>query len=551
MNGYDIVKQYDYDITDWFDGKYKDSRKIDDNHPGEYNFQITLQYLTLKNKLKTAIWQFCTCRELIKAATENINVEPKHILNNLRVIINSLSEQKKFVFGVLRATSLYTVDDEPLLKALNYNDKKIKERIQRLYVQLIPEFLDYAGLTPYVDLLKAEGKDFYIDTTNFFSNDRYEFEDQYDKSEYYRVNSLRYFDYIRDIMKKHGIKYKPNIEAITRYENMKNASIQKEKDQKKANKEWLRDQKYEEIESYVKDGFLKHVNTSVVNDTLFDKIVDFLYKQDETIFFVILATRCYTNTPMYCFVRDVFEGEVKYSTSLLHARIFTWKNLDKAREYVKRVQTENPEWKVGIVEAEIPDYRAIQQKNAQKYHLTYSQIPEDEWIKLINDRADYVKDFMEDTFKNYKEYTEYGNSSIKDPDGFVILKETSVRNIQTDFLYPTAKPYYIIGFFGDYNIPTVLDYEVCITSKQVISDARSKLIKMGFYMRTASASRKYSLLGGSHDQELYRVRTTESVKNMIHFETKGLAEFKAKELLARLDEDHRNNVTYRIIKVEA
>lgn len=233
-----ILGEKDRLIWRYANGKLRESRK---GVYTKYNEAIEENLHRLTHKYKTAIWVWSTIRRILEITQEEYDVDTHALIRTCWALISSLSSQRKKFISLIYSVQEYSIETKELVDAFRSDIKKSDNRIARLYETLIPEYLGYCGLMPYVNFLTLQGLSFQSETKRFFDTQlTFEKGDFENAADYYSLATEQYYNYIRDLFKKNGQEIKPNIKLIEEYNNFHKAKLDKihreEKEHKQADK---------------------------------------------------------------------------------------------------------------------------------------------------------------------------------------------------------------------------------------------------------------------------------------------------------------------------
>lgn len=206
-------------------GKLRESKK---GVYTKYNEAIEENLSRLSYRYRTAIWVWSTIRKILEITQEEYGVDTHALTRTCWNLISSLSSQRKKFISLIYSVQEYGIETKELVNAFRSDIKKSDNRIARLYEILIPEYLGYCGLIPYVNFLALQGLSFQSETKRFFDTQvTYEKEDFENASDYYSLATKQYYDYICDLFKKNGQEIRPDVEAIKEYNEFHKAKLDK------------------------------------------------------------------------------------------------------------------------------------------------------------------------------------------------------------------------------------------------------------------------------------------------------------------------------------
>ena len=207
----------------------------------KYNEVIEENLSRLSYRYRTAIWVWSTIRKILEITQEEYGVDTHALTRTCWTLISSLSSQRKKFISLIYSVQEYSIETKELVDAFRSDIEKSDNRIARLYETLIPEYLGYCGLIPYVNFLALQGLSFQSETKRFFDTQvTYTKEGFENASDYYSLATKQYYDYIRDLFKKNGQEIRPDVEAIKEYNEFHKEKLDKiqreEKERKEADK---------------------------------------------------------------------------------------------------------------------------------------------------------------------------------------------------------------------------------------------------------------------------------------------------------------------------
>lgn len=274
LNGYEMSIYYSNIVTKYIKGKYRGGEKGCNSTNVKLMVLVKPSTKLLKNlNLELGFLSAILMDKYGK--TEHIGVW--RMCHNIQ---QSISKEVRLNVTLEYALKEYKVTDIQLVKAIKHHINKVNERVNRITKDVLPEYIEFAGLKSYYRLRENQGYSI-LEDLNLALDKFHEYKldiNEMENKDYYKIRLNVYKEHIESIMKENGIWY-DNVDFVLHDMKIRANEVREKKRIEEEKK--LKDKIEEELEiCYINNVAPKFnaiterkcipgINIDVINNVLF------------------------------------------------------------------------------------------------------------------------------------------------------------------------------------------------------------------------------------------------------------------------------------------